>query len=389
MSRGVAITGVGVVSALGLGVEAFWHGLVGGHSGCRPARRVEAPGVLVAEVDGVEVRDVVRSPQGRRIDRTSLLGLAAARRALDDAGLDVAALDASRTALGMGSAFGNVEETGTFLDRLIDRGTGNPLLFPNLVMNASLSYATIELGVTGPTAMLTEQEASGQAAIAWGARQIADGAATVCLAGGGDELTSGIVQLRRDTRTAGTGPARPFDPAADGCCLGEGAAVLVLEDGAHAAARGARVYARIAPHDGAGVPAPLHGWPEDGQALARVLAPLLADADAIVAAASGAPGLDAVEAEALTVASGGRRVPITAPRGATGDFGAAGALAVAAGALALHHGLVPPTSGCRLPARRDLDVVVGAARAAPLRAVLVDGLARGGMCRPLRLEAAG
>jgi 3-oxoacyl-(acyl-carrier-protein) synthase len=389
MSRAVAVTGVGVVSGFGLGAGVYWHGLVSGRTACRGARRVEAPGVLVAEVDGLEVRDVVRSLQGRRIDRTSLLALAAARLALDDAGLAAGLPAAQTAALGLGSALGNVQETETFLDRLAARGTGNPLVFPNLVMNAPLSYATIELGVTGPTAMLTEQEASGEAAIAWGVRQIADGAADICLAGGSDELTSGVVVLRRETGTAGAGPARPLDPASDGPCLGEGAAVLVLECARQAEARGARVYARIAPHDGAGVPAPLHGWPGDGRALARVLAPLLADADAVVAASSGAPALDECEAEALVLACDGRRVPVTAPRGAIGDFGAAGALGVAAAALALRHQAMPPTAGCRLPARRDLDVVVGTARPMRLRAVVVDGLARGGMCRPLRLEAAG
>jgi 3-oxoacyl-(acyl-carrier-protein) synthase len=388
MSRAVAVTGVGVVSAFGLGVEPFWDGLVAGRTGCLPARRVEAPGVLVAEVERLEARDFVRSPQGRRIDRTSLLALAATRLALADAGLVADGLDRARTALGLGSAFGNVQETEAFLDRILERGTGNPFVFPNLVMNAPLSYAAIELGVTGPTAMVTEQEASGEAAIAWGARQVADGAAEVCLAGGSDELTSGLVRLRRETRTAGAGPPRPLDPAADGPCLGEGAAVLVLEALEGARARDARIYACIAPHDGAGVPGSLHGWPRDGRALARILAPLVTGADAVVAAASGAPALDALEAEALALACAGRRVPVTAPRGATGDFGAAGALAAAAAALAIRHGILPPTAGCQRPARRDLDVVVGSGRRAPLRAVVVDGLARGGMCRPLRLEAA-
>ncbi len=388
MSDAVAVTGIGVVSAIGIGVDAFWDALAAGRSGCGPARRVEAPGVLVAEVHDLDARRFVHSAQGRRIDRTSLLVLAASRLALADAGLDPAVLDPARTAIGVGSAFGNVEETAVFLDRLVERGTGNPLLFPNLVMNASLSYATIELGVTGPTAMLTEQEASGEAAIAWGVRQVADGAAEVCLAGGGDEVTSALVRLRRETRTAGAGPARPLDPAADGPCVGEGAAVVVLERVARARARGARLYARIVPHDGAGIPAPLHGWPRDGAGVARILTPLAADADALVAAASGSPPLDAIEADALARAGDGRRVAVTAPRGAIGDFGAAGALAVATAALAIHHAAVPPTVGCRLPARRDLDVVVGVARPWPVRVAVVDGLARGGMCRPLRLEAA-
>ena len=252
------------------------------------------------------------------------------------------------------------------------------MLFPNLVMNAPLSYAGIELGVTGPTAMLTEQEASGEAAIAWGVRQIADGTAEVCLAGGSDELTSGLVRLRRETGTVGAGPPRPLDPQADGPCLGEGAAVLVLEELAHARRRGARVYAGLVPHDGSSIPAPVHAWPADGGALGRALAPLVADADLVIAAASGSPRLDAVEADALADALGRRRVAVTAPRGALG---------VAAAALAIRDGIVPPTIGCRPPARRGLDVVTGAARRTPVRVAVVDGLARGGMCRPVRLEA--
>src|SRR5439155_486272 len=83
-----------------------------------------------------------------------------------------------------GSAWGNLQETAAFLDRLFARGQGNPLLFPNLVFNAPLSYASIELGITGPTAMLSAEEASGEAAIAWGAEQVGEGAVDVCLAGG-------------------------------------------------------------------------------------------------------------------------------------------------------------------------------------------------------------
>jgi len=103
--------------------------------------------------------------------------------------------------------------------------------------------------------------------------------------------------------------------------------------------------------------------------------------------ASGRPELDALEAAALARALGGRRVTVTAVRGALGDFGAAGALAAAAAALAVSTGLVPPTCGLVLSARAGLDVVTGAARPRAVRVAAVDGLARGGLCRPLRLEA--
>ena len=387
----VAVTGVGVVSALGHGKAAFWTGLVDGVSGLRPIRRFAVPAgapILGGEVPPIAVTDVVRSAIGRRIDWVSLLALTACRLALEDAGLDPARLDPARTGLGLGSAWGNLQETAVFLDRLFARGAGNPLLVPNLVFNAPLSYASIELGITGATAMLAAQEASGEAAIAWGADVIGDGAADVCLAGGAEELSPVAHQVLRETQQMTSGVPRPLDPAAEGACPGEGAGVLVLEPLARARARGARVYARLVASPGGSVPAPVHGWPRAPEALAALLSPLVGDADLLVAAASGNPALDGVEAAALATALGGRRTVVTSIRGAIGDFGAAGALAAAAAALAIDAGLVPPTLGLVPPARAGLDVVVGAARRAPVRVAVVDGLARGGLCCPLRLEAA-
>jgi 3-oxoacyl-(acyl-carrier-protein) synthase len=374
----VLVTGLGVVSAFGFGADVLWDGLLAARDACVPAGIPEAPDARVARVEGLEARRWVRSAQGRRIDRTSLLALAAARLALDDAGLAPDELQPSRTAVGLGSAFGNVQETVTFLDRVFERGTGNPMLFPNLVMNAALSYAAIELGTTGPSAMVTEQDASGEAAIAWGARQVATGGADVCLAGAADELATELLTIGRETRTA-----RDAGP-----CVGEGSAVLVLESAAQAARRGARCYARLVPYAGFGVASPVHGWPDEPSELARGLAPLAADVSLIVGAANGEAALEELEAEVLALALASRRAALTAPRRAIGRFGAGGALAVAAAALAIRHGMVPPVAAWPAAQARGLDVVTGAARPASLRSVLVDGLARGGVCRPLRLEAA-
>jgi minimal PKS chain-length factor (CLF/KS beta) len=139
---------------------------------------------------------------------------------------------------------------------------------------------------------------------------------------------------------------------------------------------------------GFGVPSPVHGWPREAGPLAAGLAPLVADADVVFAAASGEPALDRVEAEALAQALGGRQVAVTAVRGAIGDFGAAGALVAAAAALAASSGVVPPTVGLTASPESGLDVVMGGARRASVRVAAVDGLARGGLCRPLRFEAA-
>jgi 3-oxoacyl-[acyl-carrier-protein] synthase II len=386
----IAVTGIGVVSPLGHGVEPFWQGLLDGVSGLRPIRRFEAgPGpALGGEVPPLDPRAFVRTAAGRRIDWVSLMALAACRLALADAGLEAGALDPTRTGLGLGSAWGNLQETSAFLDRIHARGAGNPLLFPNLVFNAPLSYATIELDVSGPTAMLSMQEASGEAAIAWGADAVAAGAVDVCLAGGTDELDAVLHQVLREGRALARGMPRPLDAGAEGPCPGEGAAVLVLEPLARARARGARVYARLTRHPGFAVPSPVHGWPRDPVPLAEGLAAVAAGADVVFAAASGRPALDRVEAASLARVLAGRPVAVTAVRGTVGDFGAAGALAAAAAALAVASGVVPPTLGVTPPARAGLDVVVGAARRMPVRVALVDGLARGGVCRPLRMEAA-
>ena len=374
----VAVTGIGVVSAFGVGLTPFWDGLVAGQSAVRQLARARVPGVeLGAEVPALDVRAFAQTPLARRIDRTSLLALAACRLALADAGEPLAAVAPERASLVLGSALGNLGETESFLDRLFERGAGIPLVFPNLVMNAPLSYASIELGITGPTAFLSEGEVSGEAAIAWGAGLVADGIADVCLAGGADELDGVLCEVLRDARGF-TGGTRP----------GEGAAVLILEPQARAEARGARVYARVVPHAGFGVPSGVHRWPHDGAAVAAGLAPLVADADLIVAAANGRAALDRVEAAALAQALGpGRRPAVTALRGAFGDFGCAGALATAAAAMAIATGTIPPAANAAHLDTR-FDVVRGEARRGRVRSAVVSALARGGLCRPIRLDAA-
>ena len=279
----VAITGIGVVSAFGVGTDAFWSGLCSGACPLVPG----AGGVPTGAVSDLDARAFVRTPGGRRIDHASLLAIAAARLALDDAKLPDGAVPPSRTGLALGSALGNVRETVSFMDRVYERGAGNPLVFPNMVMNAALAYVSIELGVTGSTVMTTELEVSGESAIAWGVQAILDGAADVCLAGATDELAESIIPpVLREARTVTRSVARPLDRGSDGHALGEGAAVFVLEPLARARSRGARVLARIEPHPGFGVPSPVHGYPRDADLLSRRLAPLLGQTDLVVACAS-------------------------------------------------------------------------------------------------------
>lgn len=383
----VAVTGLGIVSGFGLGVALFWSSLCAGASALRRDEQYAALGApLVGRVDGLEVRAYAHGAGARRIDRTSLLALAACRLAVDDAGGLPAEVPAEHTGLVLGSSFGNLGETTLFLDRLFSRGIGNPLLFPNLVMNAALSYASIELGVTGPTALVTEQDASGESAIQAGAQLVAEGRVGVCLAGAADQLDPILVEILRDARGLCGGVPRPLDRDAHGVAPGEGAAVLVLEPLAAARARGARVYATIEPHLGFSVPASVYGWPHDPVALGAMLGAMVDDGDVLIAAGDGSER-DHAESAVLN-ALDRRDLLVTAPRGALGAFGSAGALGVATAVLAVHHGCVPPTIGCEQPLLTHATLVQPHAVHRPVRAAVAHALARGGMCRPVRVEAA-
>jgi 3-oxoacyl-[acyl-carrier-protein] synthase II len=381
----VVVTGIGVVSPFGWGTDAFWDGLVGGMSALAPVRRFgpATPGRLGGEVPSRPVGEVARSATGRRMDWTSLMALGACRLALADAGLAPERLSSERTSLALGSAYGNLQETATFLDRLFSRGIGNPLLFPNMVFNAPLAYASIELGIRGETTMLSMLEVSGEAAIGWGVDAVDAGRAEVCLAGGVDELGEVLHRVLEDAGALAPGAPRPFAQDADGVAVGEGAAVLVLERLDRAKERGARVHARLRAPLAFTVPAPVHAWPRDPHPIARGLRSLLAEASVVFASASGNHAHDAIEGAAIAAAT---RAPVTAIRGAIGDFGAAGALAAAAAARALAGGVIPPTLGTTT-APRELDVVTGAARRGPLRSAVVTGLGRGGLVRALRFDA--
>jgi 3-oxoacyl-[acyl-carrier-protein] synthase II len=389
MSDPVVVTGIGVVGPGGVGPEALWGVLTATDAPFAPvAYDGGAPGALAATAPAIARGDVVRTPVGRRIDRLSLMMLTASRDALSRAGLSDDDLAGERTGVVLGSAFGNFEETAGFLDRLRARGRANPMLFPNLVMNAALSYVSIELGVTGPTLMVTQQEISGEAAIAAGADLVASGTVDRCLAGAGDELTAETYQVLREVGVLAKGPPRVYDERADGFVPGEGAAVLVLERLSTARARSARVWARIAAWDEFGVDASVHDWPRDPEPLAARLVPLARGADVVFGAASGAAAVDRLEA-AVLARLGSEMPPLCTPRARLGHFGSVGALAAAGAALAIAHAVVPPgPPACSHPIERALNLEARARSLERIATAVVVGIARGGACCVLRLEDA-
>ena len=396
-ARCVAVTGVGVVSPIGFGREQFWSALAAGRSGIAPIEGITMSTPLptvAAQVRGFAAREFITSTNLRRMGPLARMVVAAARMALDDTHLNVRRIAADRLGVVIGSALGNVAESVVHLEKVFVKGPGlaSPMIFPNLVHNVPASCVAMEVGATGVNLTVAQAEVSGEEAVTLGAEMIRTGRADVVLAGGGDELAPIVAETCFRARVlsgqhGGPECCRPYDRLRNGLVLGEGAAVLVLESLEHAQGRGATVLAQIETTRSFAVPAPLYDWPADASAAVEPLQHLITsrDVDLIVGSANAARRIDSCEIGLFSRVSS--CAVVTSIKGAIGEFGAAGALSLAAACVALREQLVPPLCHLQTP-----DPVLGsrlAARtgaSARLDRVLVCGLARGGAVAGLLLR---
>lgn len=394
MSAAVAVTGIGVVSPIGIGPRQFWGALCAGRSGIAPIEGAAGPPRIAAALRDFSAREFIASAHHRRMDQLSRMVVAACRMALDDARV-LGAVTPERAGIVVGSAIGAASESTQQLDRLFLKGPGavSPMAFPNLVLNAPASYAAMEFGFTGVNFTVAQAEVSGEAAIALGADAVRRGRADVVLAGGGDEIAAVLVRtLGRARALAGRRGGRewasPYDAARSGLVVGEGAAMLVLEPLDRARRRGAPLYAVLAGSRACAVDAPRYDWPLRASGAVAPLAALCGDAplDLVCGSANSSRQLDACELDLFAALPAARAATLTSIKGAIGEFGAAGALSAAAACLALREQTVPPL--CHLEAAPDtpLRLAARSGAAAELRRALVCGLARGGAVTALLFE---
>jgi len=354
--RPVAVTGLGVVSPFGTGVKAYWNGLSAGVCAIRPATLVDTEGFrcrIAAEVpDGIG-----GSPRRSRADR---LALAAAREALEDAGLSRD--ERVEAALVVGAVGGGMlEAEAWYWERFRGRRPAS-----RLAPAATLPFAHVEalgnaLGLEGPRETLVTACSSGAASLALAADLIADGVVTAALAGGVDALTRVCFMGFNALKLLSAEPCRPFDRDRRGMSIGEGAAFVVLEDLERARARDVRIYAALAGHgmttDAYHVTSP---HPE-GEGMVRAMKAALARGRIAPAAVGYAnahgtatPQNDRIEARAIREVFGAERLLISSTKSMIGHtMAAAGALEAVATVLTLVHEVVPPTAGLDTP---DPDV---------------------------------
>lgn len=401
--RRVVITGMGVISPVGNDVDTFWANLTAGRSGIGKVTQFDTTG-YACQIGG-EVRDFDYVPyfnvpkDGKRVDRYAGLGVAAAKMALDDCGVDVKTVDPTRWGVMVGSGIGGLGILEQNHTNLILKGPNrvSPFTIPMMISNIGSGIISMEHGFTGPNMVIVTACATSNNNIGEAWRMIKFGDADAFLAGGSEAAIlpmgfSGFGNMRAlSTRNDEPERAsRPFDKGRDGFIMGEGAGVMVIEELEYAKKRGARIYAEIT---GYGISADAHHLSAphpDGIHVARCMEMALrhsklnaSDVQYVNAHATSTPMGDICETRAIKKTFGNwarEGLLVSATKSMTGHLlGAAGAIELAASVLSIRDGIIAPTINLEDPEEEcDLDYVPNVAREAKIDVAMSNGFGFGG-----------
>ncbi|WP_207460446.1 beta-ketoacyl-ACP synthase II [Azospirillum sp. SYSU D00513] len=410
--RRVVVTGLGLVSPLGLGVERSWSRLVAGESGIRRIEGMETgdlPCRVAAQVPdgpaadgGFDAGDWVPAKERKKMGRFIALAMAAAHEALDDAGWHPESeKDQTRTGVMIGSGIGGLAEIAEGAVELHERGPRriSPFFIPANLINLASGHVSIRHGLKGPNHGIVTACSTGAHAIGEAARSIALGDAEVMVAGGTEAAIcrlslAGFAASRALSTGFNEDPAgasRPWDRRRDGFVMGEGAGILVLEEREHALRRGARIHAELLGYGASGDAYHITAPTEDGEGAFRAMRAALDKAglepdalDYVNAHATSTPAGDPVEIAAVRRLFGGRNptdLSMSSTKSAVGHLlGAAGSAEAIFSILALRDQLAPPTLNLEEPSEdcAGIDLVPLLARPRRIRNVLSNSFGFGG-----------
>ena len=401
MTRRVAVTGIGVISASGRSRPEFWESIRAGRPAIRPMTLVPKDSVRFpngAEVPDYRSSDYMDDREASLLDRFAQFALIAAREAVADAGIEFDAALGEASAVVTGSCVGGktTEDEG-FRGLYAEKNTRfPPLSIPKAMANAGASRISLEYGITGPVYTISTACSSANHAIGQAFWMVRNGTVEVAIAGGSEAPFSlGLLKAWEAMRVVSPDTCRPFSLGRRGLILGEGAAMLVLEPLERAQARGARVWGEIA---GFGMSSDAHHITQpSSQGAARAMRAALRDAEVAPEAAgyinahgTGTPTNDPTEIEAIRLVFGRHadKLLISSTKSMHGHtLGAAGAIEAAATLLALRDGTIPPTANLLEPDPAcDLDVVPNSPRTADVEYALSNSFAFGGLNAVLALR---
>ena len=395
-ARRVVVTGIGMVTPLGVGKEEFGRRLFAGDSAIDKIKSFDTgsfPSQLGAEVTNFNPRDFISVKNLRRMDKIALMTAASARMALDDAGMQVTLDNRDRVGIILGTAFGATDVTVQFAGTLLAEGPNfvNPILVPNTVMNAPAGHTSIELGFRGINTTVTHFAVSAEVAIAYAVAEIRRGTADFVLTGGADILSKFYYEaLTRfhalSPQNGGPETCRPFDLERNGAVAGEGCGIICLESLQSAIDRGRKPYCEIRGTGMGSSPATPNGWPADASGVKMTFNRALTnsgktinDIQAVSAAANGGKVLDATEAQAYAeIFNASESKPlITSLKGAIGESFSGGGIRACALALSLEKNMLPPVVGLTKP-MLPLSFVSGAKKEIKIDNAALAGISFGG-----------
>jgi 3-oxoacyl-[acyl-carrier-protein] synthase II len=401
MKRRVVITGIGLISPLGLDAPTTWKGLLEGRSGIGPITRFDAAAYacrIAGEVRGFDPEKFLERKEARKMDTFTHYAIAASREAIEDSGLTIDASNAESVGVYIGSGIGGLPFLESTHSELLARGPRriSPFFIPGMILNLAAGQVSIYFGAKGPNLAIATACATGTHAVGESYRLIREGYADAMITGGTEAVISplavgGFCSMKAlSTRNEEPERAsRPFDAERDGFVMGEGAGILILEERDLAIARGARIYAEVAGYGMSGDAYHISAPSADGDGPIRAMRLTLKDAgveptavDYINAHGTSTPAGDRVETIAVKRVFGdhARKVAFGSTKSMTGHLlGAAGGLETAIAALSIRDDHVPPTINQENPDPEcDLDSVPNQARKMTVRAALNNSFGFGG-----------
>jgi 3-oxoacyl-[acyl-carrier-protein] synthase II len=401
VSRRVVVTGVGLVSSLGIGTEANWEALLAGQSGIGRITRFDAAGFstqIAGEVKNFDPLQFIEKKDVKKMDVFIQFAIAASQFAMDDSRLQVTADNGHRVGVYIASGIGGFTTIEREHKALLDGGPRriSPFFIPSAIINLAAGQVSIRFGAKGPNSATCTACSASAHAVGDAFEIIRRGAADAMIAGGSEAAITpmgvGGFAAMRALSTRNDEPSRasrPFDKDRDGFIIGEGAGVVILEELEAARRRGARIYAELVGYgmsaDAFHITAPSEG----GEGAVRVMEMALAEAgvsprdvDYINAHGTSTPYNDRIETAAIKTCFGdqARKLAVSSTKSMTGHLlGAAGGLEAGITALAVHHQTLPPTINLEAPDPEcDLDYVPWKCRAARIRHALSNSFGFGG-----------
>jgi 3-oxoacyl-[acyl-carrier-protein] synthase II len=401
LNRRVVVSGIGLVSALGIGTRETWAALLAGQSGVTRITRFDVSGYatqIAAEVKGFDPLAFIEKKEIKKMDLFIQYAIAAAQFAMDDSGLQITEANAPNIGVYIGSGIGGFITIEREHEALLNGGPRkvSPFFIPSAIINLASGQVSIRFGAKGPNSATCTACSASAHAIGDAYEIIKRCDADAMIAGGSEAAicamsVGGFGQLRAlSTRNdEPTRASRPFDKDRDGFIIGEGAGVLILEELEHARRRGATIYAEIVGYGMSSDAYHMTAPSEDGDGARRVMVMAIrkagiapSDVDYINAHGTSTPYNDRLETLAIRNCFGEHadKLAISSTKSMTGHLlGGAGGLEAGITALAVHHQIVPPTINLDDPDPEcDLDYVPHQSRTMPIRYALSNSFGFGG-----------